>query len=65
MRDLLAEQLLNPLRRRERVLDDVVQKAGRNGHDVQLHVRQRVGNLEGMHKVGLARMAHLPLVLER
>ena len=65
MRNLLAEKLLNPLRRREGVLDHVVQKAGRNGHDIQLHVRQRVRNLEGMHKVGLARVTHLPLVLER
>ncbi len=51
--DFLAEQLLDPLGGRERVLDDVVQQPGRHGHDVQLHVRQRVGDFEGVHEVRL------------
>ena len=62
--DLGAEELGDPLGRRQRVLDDVVQEAGGHRHDVELHVRQRVGDLERMHQVGLAGMAHLALVLE-
>ena len=35
-----------------------------SGDDVQPHVREDVGDLEGVDEVGFARMAHLSLVLE-
>ena len=62
--DVGAEQLADALDRRLRVLDDVVQQAGGNRHDVELHVRQLVGHLERVDQVGLPRVADLPLVLE-
>ena len=62
--DVGAEQLLDPLDRRLRVLDDVVEQAGGNRHDVELHVGEQVRDLERVHEVGLAGMAHLSLVLE-
>jgi hypothetical protein len=61
--DVGAEQLLDPLDRRLRVLDDVVQEPGGHRHDVELHVGEQIGDLEGVDQVGLARMAHLSLVL--
>ena len=51
--------------RGQRVLDDVVEQAGGDRDDVELHVGQEVGDLERVDQVGLARMAHLSLVLER
>ena len=59
-----AKQLLDALDGRQGVLDDVVEQAGGDGHHVQPHVRQEVGHLQGVHHIGLARMAHLSLVLE-
>ena len=52
-------------RGRERVLDHVVEEAGGHRHDVELHVRQEIRDLERMDQVRLAGMADLPLVLER
>ena len=63
--DFGAEQLGDALGRGQRVLDDVVEQAGGDGHHVQLHVGEEVGDLERVDQVGLAGMAHLPLVLER
>ena len=63
--DFGAEELGDALGRGQRVLDDVVQQAGGDGHDVELHVGQDVGDLERMDQVRLAGMADLPLVLER
>ena len=40
---------------RQRVLDDVVEQAGGDGDDVELHVGQEVGDLERVDEVGLAR----------
>ena len=48
----------------QRVLDDVVEQAGGDGHDVELHVGEEVGDLERVDEVGLAGMADLALVLE-
>ena len=62
--DVGAEQLPDPLDRRLGVLDDVVQQPGGDGDHVELHVGEQVGDLERMHEVGLARVAHLTLVLE-
>ena len=62
--DVGAEQLPDPLDRRLGVLDDVVQQPGGDGDHVELHVGEQVGDLERMHEVGLARVAHLSLVLE-
>ena len=64
VRDVRAEQLLDPIDGSVRVLDDVVEEAGGDGHDVQLHVRELVRHLQGMDQVGLAGVAHLSLVLE-
>ena len=60
-----AEELGDALRGRQGVFDDVVQQPRGHGDDVELHVRQGVGDLERMNEVGLAGMAHLALVLER
>ncbi len=49
---------------RQRVLDDVVEQAGGDGDDVELHVGEEVGDLERVDEVGLAGMADLSLVLE-
>ena len=64
VRDVVAEGLANSLDRRQGVFDDVVQQAGGHAHDVELHVRQDVGDFERMDEIRLARMADLPLVLE-
>ena len=64
VRDVGAEQLLDPLDRRLGVLDDVVEETGGDRDDVELHVREQVGDLERVHQVGLAGMADLSLVLE-
>ena len=64
VRHVGAEELLDTLDRRLRVLDDVVQEPGRNRHDIELHVGEQVGDLEGMDQVWLPGMADLPLVLE-
>ena len=58
------EQLLDPLDGGQGVLDDVVQEAGGNGHGVELHVRQEVGDGQRMDQVGLPGVAHLAPVLE-
>ena len=59
-----AEQLPDPLDRRLRVLDDVVEQARGDRHHVELHVREEVGHLQRMNQIGLPGMADLPLVLE-
>ena len=59
-----AEQLPDALDGGQRVLDDVVQQAGGDRHDVELHVGQEVGHGERVNQVGLARMADLSPVLE-
>ena len=64
VRDLGAEQLLDALDGGQGVLDDVVEEAGGDGDRVQPQVGQEVGDLKRVHHVGLARMAHLSLVLE-
>ena len=65
VRDVDAEQLLDPLDWRLGVFDDVVEQARGDRDDVQLHVGELVGDLERVHQVGLAGMADLSLVLER
>ena len=62
--DLLAEQLLDLLGGRQRVLDDVVKQACDDRRRVELHVGQDVGDLEGVNEVGLAGLPDLPLVGE-
>ena len=47
VRDLRAEQLLDALDRRQRVLDHVVEQAGGDGDRVELHVGEKVGDSEG------------------
>ena len=61
--DLGAEEFGDPLDGGQRVLDDVVEQAGRHRHGVQSHVGQQVGHFERMDEVRLAGMPHLPLVL--
>ncbi len=58
-----AEKLVDPLDRGQRVLDDVVQQARGDRHDVELHVCQEVGHREGVDQVGFPRMADLTAVL--
>ncbi len=62
--DVGAEHLLDALDAGERVFDDVVEQAGGDGHDVQAHVGEDVGDFERMDEVGFAGMADLSLVLE-
>ena len=64
MRHFGPEQFVDPLDAGEGVFDDVVEEAGGHGDDVELEIGQEVGHLERMHHVGLARVAHLSLVLE-
>ncbi len=65
VRDVGAEELLDALDRRLRVLDDVVEQAGGDRHDVELHVGEEIGHLERVDEVRLPGMADLSLVLER
>jgi hypothetical protein len=60
-----AEILLQPLGRRERVLEHVVQQADRDADRVHAHLGQDRRDLERVDEVGLPRGAHLPLVLDR
>jgi hypothetical protein len=62
--DLGPEALGDDLDRGERVLDDVVQQAGRDRHHVQLEVGEEIGDLERVDHVRFARVPHLPLVFE-
>ena len=64
MRHLGAEQLLDAFDRRQRIFDDVVEQAGGDGDGVQFHVREEVGDGEGMDEIRLAGVAHLAPVLE-
>ena len=64
MGDFGAEKLANPVDGGEGVLDDVVEQAGRDRHDVQFHVGEEVGHGQGVNQVGLPGMAHLAAVLE-
>src|SRR5581483_4329555 len=59
---LLAEEVLDLLRVRERVLDGVVEEAGDDAGLVQLEVREEARDFERVDEVGLARLADLPLV---
>ena len=63
--DFRAEELGDPLGRGQRVFDDVVEQAGGDRHDVELHVGEEVRNLERVNEIRLTRVADLPLVLER
>ena len=62
--DVGAEELLDALDRRQRVFDDVVEEAGRDGHGVELHVGQEVGDGERVDEVWFAGVADLSPVLE-
>ena len=62
--DFRAEELLDALDGRQRVFDDVVEQAGGDGHDVELHVGEEVGNRQGMDQIRLSRVADLSPVLE-
>ena len=64
VRDVVAKGIADAFDGGERVLDDVVEKAGGDADDVELHVGQNVGDLERMDEVGLARVADLSLVLQ-
>src|SRR6266508_89756 len=59
------EELFNPLNRRERVFDDIVEEPGGNGDRVELHVGQKVGDGKGMNQVWFTGMAYLSPMLER
>jgi hypothetical protein len=62
VRHVRAEKLQEVLRCRAGVFENVVQDAGGDTDDVQPHVGQNVGHLEGVHEVGLAGQAYLPCV---
>jgi hypothetical protein len=64
VRHLGAEGLADALDGGEGVLDDIVQQAGGDADHVQLQLGEDVGHFQGVDEVGLARMAHLPLVFE-
>jgi hypothetical protein len=54
-RHFLAEELLDLLQGRVRVLDRIVEQAGDDGSAVELHARQQLGDAQGMGEVGIAR----------
>ena len=62
---VVAEVLAQPLGRRQRVLEHVVQQADRDADRVHPHLGQDQGDLERVDEVGLTRGAQLPLVLDR
>ena len=64
VRDVVAERVADALDGGEGVLDHVVQEAGGDADDVELHVGEDVGDFERMDEVRLAGMADLSLVLE-
>ena len=61
-RDLQAELFLDLFQAGEGVLNRVVQQAGHDTGDVELHVGDDLRHLDGMHEIGIARAAFLPLV---
>ena len=64
--DILAEQFLDFLGRRERILDRVVEDRGGDGLGVELEVGEDPGDFDRMRKIGIARGAHLrPVRLHR
>ena len=63
--DLGPKQLRDALRRRQRVLDHVVEEAGRHRHDVELHLREKIGDLQRVDEIWLARVTDLSLVFQR
>ena len=65
VRHLRPEAFGDDLDGGERVLDDIVQEPCGNRDNVELQVRQEIGNLERMNHVRLTGMPHLSLVLER
>ena len=58
------KSVVDALDRREGVLDHVVEQAGGDRDGVELHVRQEVGDRQGMDQVRLPRMTNLSPVLE-
>src|SRR5215207_8524305 len=65
VRDLLAEGVADDLGVDERVLDHVVQEPRGDRDLVEAHVGEDVGDFQGVHEVGLAGGARLPLVVQR
>ena len=63
VRHLIAEAGRNFLIRGGGVLYRVVQKAGRDGRRVHLHLRQHLSHLERMDYVGFAGSPHLPFMM--
>ena len=61
--NIRAELLRNFLDGLFGVFDDVVEDRGAERGDVELHVREQVGDFDGMRQVGLAGKARLRLVL--
>ena len=61
-RDVLAEQLLDLLGSRERVLDRVVEDRGDDRLVVELQVGEDAGDLDRMAEIGVADGAHLGAV---
>ncbi len=62
--DFGPEQLTDAFDGGERVLDDVVEEPGGDGHGVQPHVGEEIGDRERVNQVRFTRVAHLSLVLE-
>ena len=64
VRHLLAKFRADLRAGRRRVLHGVVQQCRRNGGRVQLHLRQNLGDFQGMDDVGFAGGAHLAGVVK-
>ncbi len=63
MSDLFTKVVANGFRIGERILDNVVQQTGRDGHDIHAHIREDISHFQRMNEVGFARRALLTFVL--
>ena len=65
MRDLVAEIGADSVEIDQRVLDDVVQQAGRDADLIEPHIGQDLGNLERMNQIRFAGSTLLAAVMKR
>ena len=62
LRNVVAEHLLQLLLRGQRVFEDVVQQAHRDGCLVEMEIGEDVGNIQRMHQIWFAGVPNLSAV---